>query len=36
LTAVDEILEQTRAVERDLYIDTTYSGKILVRTDPGQ
>ncbi|MGC9371869.1 MAG: hypothetical protein ACP5DY_00955 [Thermovirgaceae bacterium] len=36
LTAVDEILEQTGAVERDLYIDATYSGKILVRTDPGQ
>ncbi|MFP4481222.1 MAG: hypothetical protein ACLFN0_00335 [Thermovirgaceae bacterium] len=36
LTAVDEILDQTSAVDRDLYIDATYSGKILVRTDPGQ
>jgi len=36
LTAVDEILEQTKNVKRDLYIDATYSGKVLVRTDPGQ
>lgn len=31
--AVDEILKETSAVERDLYIDATYSGKILVRTE---
>lgn len=31
--AVREILEQARAVGRDLFIDATYSGKILVRTE---
>jgi hypothetical protein len=33
--AVDEILKETSAVQRDLYIDATYSGKILVRTESG-